>query len=169
MTSPLTFCCRFLTFVPAIQEFCLFASIGLLVDFYLQMVFFATVLSIDIRRLELSDLDRNHTYLHVTVRTSIILTFMWRCIPLLYLPSCDGTYLYNTYLHVTVRTSIILTFMCRYVPLLLYLPLCDSTYLFYTYFHGTVRTYIILSFMGSTYLFLYMYLLLLIFIYFLQM
>ncbi|XP_067945903.1 sterol regulatory element-binding protein cleavage-activating protein-like [Watersipora subatra] len=55
----------FLTFVPAIQQFCLFASIGLLVDFYLQMVFFATVLSIDIRRLELSDLDRGHAYLHI--------------------------------------------------------------------------------------------------------
>lgn len=44
----------------------MFASIGLLVDFYLQMFFFATTLSIDIRRLELSDLDR-HTYLHVQV------------------------------------------------------------------------------------------------------
>ena len=63
----LHFCYRFLTFVPAIQEFCLFASIGLLVDFYLQMVFFATILSIDIRRLELSDLDRGHAYLHVQV------------------------------------------------------------------------------------------------------
>lgn len=45
----------------------MFASIGLLVDFYLQMVFFATILSIDIRRLELSDLDRGHAYLHVQV------------------------------------------------------------------------------------------------------
>jgi len=75
---------RFLTFVPAIQEFCLFASIGLLVDFYLQMFFFATVLSIDIRRLELSDLGRGHTYLHVQVSISVTLekvthTYM-RCI-----------------------------------------------------------------------------------------
>lgn len=34
------------------QEFCLFATIGLLSDFFLQISFFATVLSIDIQRLE---------------------------------------------------------------------------------------------------------------------
>ncbi|XP_064647832.1 sterol regulatory element-binding protein cleavage-activating protein-like [Lineus longissimus] len=45
----------FFTFVPAIQEFCLFAVVGLLSDFYLQMLFFSTVLSIDIRRMELSE------------------------------------------------------------------------------------------------------------------
>ena len=67
----------FLTFVPAIQvrliktwddfydfvnfwryvvlqEFCLFAVVGLLTDFFLQMFFFTTVLSIDIRRMEVS-------------------------------------------------------------------------------------------------------------------
>ncbi|KAK0057373.1 sterol regulatory element-binding protein cleavage-activating protein-like isoform X1 [Biomphalaria pfeifferi] len=48
----------FFTFVPAIQEFCAFALVGLLSDFYLQMAFFATVLSVDIRRMELSDLHR---------------------------------------------------------------------------------------------------------------
>ncbi|XP_012288280.1 sterol regulatory element-binding protein cleavage-activating protein [Orussus abietinus] len=42
------------TFVPAIQEFCIFAIVGLLSDFFLQMVFFSTVLGIDIRRMELS-------------------------------------------------------------------------------------------------------------------
>ncbi|XP_013793441.2 sterol regulatory element-binding protein cleavage-activating protein-like, partial [Limulus polyphemus] len=42
----------FFTFVPAIQEFCLFAVVGVFSDFFLQMVFFATVLSIDIRRIE---------------------------------------------------------------------------------------------------------------------
>lgn len=45
----------FFTFVPAIQEFCLFAVVGLLSDFFLQMVFFLTVLSIDIRRLEFDE------------------------------------------------------------------------------------------------------------------
>ena len=35
-----------------VQEFCLFAVVGLLTDFYLQMFFFTTVLSIDIRRME---------------------------------------------------------------------------------------------------------------------
>lgn len=48
----------YLTYVPAIQEFCLFATICLFSDFYLQMVLFVTVLSIDIRRMELSDLQR---------------------------------------------------------------------------------------------------------------
>ncbi len=44
------------TMVPAIQEFCVFAFVGLLIDFFMQMIFFVTVLSIDIRRMELSDL-----------------------------------------------------------------------------------------------------------------
>ncbi|XP_041365861.1 sterol regulatory element-binding protein cleavage-activating protein-like isoform X2 [Gigantopelta aegis] len=48
----------FFTFVPAIQEFCLFAVVGLLSDFFLQMVFFTTVLSVDIRRMELLDLHK---------------------------------------------------------------------------------------------------------------
>lgn len=47
-----------LTMVPAIQEFCVFAYVGLLIDFFMQMIFFVTVLSIDIRRMELSDLNR---------------------------------------------------------------------------------------------------------------
>ncbi|XP_077453989.1 sterol regulatory element-binding protein cleavage-activating protein [Stigmatopora argus] len=46
----------YFTLVPAIQEFCLFAVVGLLSDFFLQMFFFTTVLSIDIRRMELVDL-----------------------------------------------------------------------------------------------------------------
>ncbi|GAB6026796.1 hypothetical protein CHUAL_013289 [Chamberlinius hualienensis] len=54
--SILTF--GFFTFVPAIQEFCLFAVVGLLSDFFLQMVFFATVLGVDIGRMEMSDLQR---------------------------------------------------------------------------------------------------------------
>lgn len=49
----------FFMLVPAVQEFCLFAIVGLFVDFFLQMTFFATVLSIDIRRLELEDLNRH--------------------------------------------------------------------------------------------------------------
>ncbi|XP_070211949.1 sterol regulatory element-binding protein cleavage-activating protein-like isoform X2 [Littorina saxatilis] len=48
----------FFTFVPAIQEFCLFALVGLWTDFFLQMFFFATILSVDIRRMELADLHR---------------------------------------------------------------------------------------------------------------
>ncbi|NWH41813.1 SCAP protein, partial [Chloropsis hardwickii] len=48
----------YFTLVPAIQEFCLFAVVGLLSDFFLQMFFFTTVLSIDIRRMELADLNK---------------------------------------------------------------------------------------------------------------
>ncbi|KAK4879556.1 hypothetical protein RN001_007702 [Aquatica leii] len=40
------------TFVPAIQEFCIFAVVGLLTDFFLQMLFFYTVLGIDTRHVE---------------------------------------------------------------------------------------------------------------------
>lgn len=35
------------TLVPSIQEFCIFAMVGLLCDFFLQMFFFSTVLSLD--------------------------------------------------------------------------------------------------------------------------
>ncbi|XP_061737713.1 sterol regulatory element-binding protein cleavage-activating protein [Nerophis ophidion] len=49
----------YFTLVPAIQEFCLFAVVGLVSDFFLQMFFFTTVLSIDIRRMELVDLHRH--------------------------------------------------------------------------------------------------------------
>ncbi|XP_058065673.1 sterol regulatory element-binding protein cleavage-activating protein [Anopheles bellator] len=42
------------TFVPVIQEFCIFAIVGLVSDFVLQMLFFATVLAINIERVEYS-------------------------------------------------------------------------------------------------------------------
>lgn len=53
----------FFTFVPAIQEFCLFAVVALLSDFVLQMLFFSTVLSIDILRKELSEIQRQRRQL----------------------------------------------------------------------------------------------------------
>lgn len=40
------------TFVPVIQEFCIFSIVGLISDFFLQMLFFSTVLGIDTRRTE---------------------------------------------------------------------------------------------------------------------
>ncbi|BES99776.1 cleavage-activating protein [Nesidiocoris tenuis] len=40
------------TLVPSIQEFCIFAMVGLLCDFFLQMCFFSTVLSLDMRGIE---------------------------------------------------------------------------------------------------------------------
>lgn len=66
ITKILTFeliiiCFGFFTMVPAIQEFCIFAYVGLLIDFFMQMIFFVTVLSIDIRRMELSDLNKQYS------------------------------------------------------------------------------------------------------------
>jgi WD40 repeat protein len=40
------------TFVAVIQEFCIFAVVGLVTDYFMQMVFFSTVLGIDIKRKE---------------------------------------------------------------------------------------------------------------------
>ncbi|CAB4021785.1 sterol regulatory element-binding cleavage-activating -like, partial [Paramuricea clavata] len=51
-TELLLLLCGYLTFVPAVQEFCMVGGVGVLTDFFLQIVFFATVLSIDLRRLE---------------------------------------------------------------------------------------------------------------------
>ncbi|XP_065077845.1 sterol regulatory element-binding protein cleavage-activating protein [Ochlerotatus camptorhynchus] len=42
------------TFVPVIQEFCIFAIVGLVSDFFLQVMFFSTVLALDIKRVEYS-------------------------------------------------------------------------------------------------------------------
>ncbi|KAF9348508.1 hypothetical protein BGX26_000098 [Mortierella sp. AD094] len=46
-----------MTTIPAVQEFCTFAIAAVVMDYVLQMTFFITVISIDIRRLELSDLS----------------------------------------------------------------------------------------------------------------
>ncbi|KAF9359823.1 hypothetical protein BGX34_008114 [Mortierella sp. NVP85] len=50
-----------MTTIPAVQEFCTFAIAAVLMDYLLQMTFFITVISIDIRRLELSDLSTRPT------------------------------------------------------------------------------------------------------------
>lgn len=46
------------TFVPVIQEFCVFAIVGLMCDFFLQMMLFSTVLAMDIKRVDVGDLRR---------------------------------------------------------------------------------------------------------------
>lgn len=48
------------TFVPVIQEFCIFAITGLFSDFFLQMLFFSTILGIDVHRMEISA-EKTHT------------------------------------------------------------------------------------------------------------
>ncbi|XP_063979282.1 sterol regulatory element-binding protein cleavage-activating protein [Diachasmimorpha longicaudata] len=53
------------TFVPPIQEFCIFAIVGLLNDFFLQMVFFSTILAMDIRRMELSSDNSRFQFTHI--------------------------------------------------------------------------------------------------------
>lgn len=42
----------FFTFVPFIQEFSIFMIVSLISDYFIQMVFFATILGIDVRRME---------------------------------------------------------------------------------------------------------------------
>ncbi|CAG8436339.1 9077_t:CDS:2 [Funneliformis caledonium] len=44
------------TNINSVQEFCIFTSVAMIVDYLLQMSFFITTLSIDLRRLEISDL-----------------------------------------------------------------------------------------------------------------
>ncbi|RUS33240.1 sterol-sensing domain of SREBP cleavage-activation-domain-containing protein [Jimgerdemannia flammicorona] len=51
--------------IPAVREFCLFTIIALCVDYGLQMTFFVTVLSVDVRRLELADLDNRRVATHL--------------------------------------------------------------------------------------------------------
>ncbi len=46
-----------LAFNYTMKEFCIIAVVGLLCDFFLQLVFFPTVLSIDLRRMEVRDID----------------------------------------------------------------------------------------------------------------
>uniref|UniRef100_A0A8C4LHV3 Sterol regulatory element-binding protein cleavage-activating protein n=1 Tax=Equus asinus asinus TaxID=83772 RepID=A0A8C4LHV3_EQUAS len=57
--------------VPAIQEFCLFAVVGLVSDFFLQMLFFTTVLSIDIRRMEVGVGDLGLRVVYFLARTRL--------------------------------------------------------------------------------------------------
>ncbi|OQR72350.1 sterol regulatory element-binding protein cleavage-activating protein-like [Tropilaelaps mercedesae] len=45
----------FFTFVPVVQEFCLYSLIGVVCDFVLQHLFFATLLSLDLQRKEKDD------------------------------------------------------------------------------------------------------------------
>lgn len=62
----------FFTFVPAIQEFCILAIVGLLSDFFLQTFFFATVLSVDIHRQKLAPHSpRDLRYAYPPLRTPI--------------------------------------------------------------------------------------------------
>lgn len=60
------------TFIPVIQEFCIFAITGLISDFFLQMFFFSTILGIDIHRMEITA-EKTHT----TFRNSLYQTHFY--------------------------------------------------------------------------------------------
>ncbi|TPX71228.1 hypothetical protein SpCBS45565_g01237 [Spizellomyces sp. 'palustris'] len=47
--------------IPALQDFCLFGAVSIVMDYLMQITFFITILSIDIRRLELSELHKLRT------------------------------------------------------------------------------------------------------------
>uniref|UniRef100_A0A1B6CPD3 Sterol regulatory element-binding protein cleavage-activating protein n=1 Tax=Clastoptera arizonana TaxID=38151 RepID=A0A1B6CPD3_9HEMI len=51
-----------LTLVPAIQEFCIFAIVGLLSDFFLQMFFYTTVLGLDIKQMDHTENNQSVYY-----------------------------------------------------------------------------------------------------------
>lgn len=56
ITQVVMFTSGIITFNYTMKEFCVMALVGVMCDFFLQVVFFPTVLSIDMRRLELIDL-----------------------------------------------------------------------------------------------------------------
>lgn len=47
-----------ITFVPVIQEFCIFAIVGLISDFFMQMLLFCTILAMNIRRVDFSSMSK---------------------------------------------------------------------------------------------------------------
>ncbi|XP_063633942.1 sterol regulatory element-binding protein cleavage-activating protein [Cydia splendana] len=53
----------FFTFVPFIQEFSIFMIVSLISDYFVQMVFFATILGIDVRRMEYFQDQNNKLHL----------------------------------------------------------------------------------------------------------
>ncbi|XP_046846722.1 sterol regulatory element-binding protein cleavage-activating protein-like isoform X2 [Xenia sp. Carnegie-2017] len=61
----------YFTFVPVVQEFCMVGGVGVLTDFFLQIVFFATVLSIDLSRLEPSTQYMKSPHVEINVSNSM--------------------------------------------------------------------------------------------------
>lgn len=63
LTEITIFTVSFFTFVPFIQEFSIFMIVSLISDYFIQMVFFATILGIDVRRMELFQDQNNKLHL----------------------------------------------------------------------------------------------------------
>lgn len=57
-----------ITFVPVIQEFCIFAIVGLISDFFMQMLLFSTILAMNIRGIDYSSLKSSTTPSDLTRR-----------------------------------------------------------------------------------------------------
>ncbi|KAM3968582.1 LOW QUALITY PROTEIN: SREBP cleavage activating protein [Aphomia sociella] len=66
----------FFTFVPFIQEFSIFMIVSLLSDYFIQMVFFATILGIDVQRMEY--FQDQHNKLHLKEYFSANNALNWR-------------------------------------------------------------------------------------------
>lgn len=56
------------TFVPVIQEFCVFAIVGLISDFFMQMLLFSTILALNIRRIEFGNISKSSNIPDMTQR-----------------------------------------------------------------------------------------------------
>lgn len=59
LTEITIFTAGLFTFVPFIQEFSIFMIVSLVSDYFIQMIFFATILGIDVRRMEYFQEDNN--------------------------------------------------------------------------------------------------------------
>ncbi|CAG7834620.1 unnamed protein product [Allacma fusca] len=64
----------FFTFFPRIQEFCILAIVGILSDFFLQIFFYGTILSLDIRKSEQSSTTRYTQPLRTPVHPNLSAT-----------------------------------------------------------------------------------------------
>lgn len=64
----------FSTFVSAIQQLCILGIVGLVCDFFLQLLFFTTILSIDIHRMESNFDNKNNYYYYHSLPVQKVLT-----------------------------------------------------------------------------------------------
>lgn len=61
----------FFTFVPCIQEFSVFMIVSLITDFVIQMAFFATILGVEVRRMEYGDQNKLHLKEYFNVNNAL--------------------------------------------------------------------------------------------------
>lgn len=61
----------FFTFVPFIQEFSIFMIVSLISDYFIQMAFFATILGVEVRRMEYGDQNKLHLKEYFNVNNAL--------------------------------------------------------------------------------------------------